>query len=138
MRASGFKNNLRFALRKEASGVRESLPLNQIEKIGDKLCWFVYDFKDFCLETFFDPRFLTVCFTIVAMVLAALLFYPSDTWTVLSNTFQWIFEQIHWGYVRFCLWMICEISIFGIGMRALGRFTNQQLMKHYHERDTVA
>lgn len=135
---SRFNNNLRFALRKESLDIRQKLPLNQIEKIGDKLSWFAYEFKDFCLEIIFDPRFITVCFTAIAMILAALLFYPSDTWNVLSTTFNWFVENINWGYIRFCLWIICEVTIFGVGMRAFGRFSNRELLKYYHDQDVVA
>lgn len=137
MGSSSFKNNLRFALRKETLNARESLPLNQIEKTGDKLCWLVYDFKDFCVKTFYDPRVLTVGFTAFAMILAALVFYPSDTWHILATFFTWIIDHINWSYLRFCLWILCEITIFGFGVRAFGRFTNQQLLKHYHEQDRV-
>ena len=133
--ASRFQNNLRFALRKEASELREELPLNQIEKIGDKLSWFAYDFKDFFVKSFADPRFLTLCFTFFAMILNAFLFYPSDTWHILSTTFEWIVNAINWSYVRFCLWLFSEVTIFGIGLRAFGRFSNRQLMKYYQERD---
>lgn len=134
---SRFQNNLRFALRKETAEIRESLPLNQIEKIGDKLSWFAYEFKEFCLKTFFDPRVITVCFTAFAMIFNALLFYPSNTWYILSTTFNWIVDHTNWDYVRFCLWLLSEVTIFGIGIRAFGRFTNQQLLKHYKDQDVV-
>lgn len=133
-----FNNNLRFALRKETLNIRQELPLNPIEKIGNIFSWFAYEFKDFCLKTLFDPRFVTVCFTTMAMILAALLFYPSDTWKVLATTTNWLIENINWGYMRFCLWIICEVTIFGIGMRAFGRFSNQELIRYYHDHHRVA
>ncbi len=130
---AGFRNNLHFALRKENSEIREKLTPNQIEKIGDKLSWFAYDFKDFVLKTFFDPRVITVCLTAVAMILTALLFYTSNTWNILSTIFNWVVAHVNWNYVRFCLWLLSEVTVFGIGMRAFGRFTNQLLLKHYHD-----
>ncbi|MFZ4773655.1 MAG: hypothetical protein ACOYK9_06685 [Chlamydiia bacterium] len=133
-----FQNNLRFALRKEVLGVREGIPLNNIEKIGDKLSWFAYDFRGFCSKILFDPRFVTVVFTAFAMGIAAFLFYPSDTWSILSTICKWVFDSINWGYVRFGLWLLCEVTIFGVGMRAFGRFTNQQLLQHYQAQGTVA
>jgi hypothetical protein len=135
---SRFQNNLRFAFSKETSAIRESLPLNQIEKIGDKLSWFAYDFKESCLKTFSDLRVITVCFTAFAMIFAALLFYPSNTWDILSTMFDWIVDAINWDYIRFCLWLLSEVTIFGIGMRAFGRFTNPQLLKYYNEQNVVS
>ncbi len=135
---SHFQNNLRFALRKETAISREKSPPNKIEKIGDTLSWFAYDFKEFILDVFFDPRAITVFFTAFAMILAALLFYPSDTWDTLSTIFNWMIDWINWNYVRFCLWVLSEITIFGVGMRAFGRFLNQELLKHYHDQDVIA
>jgi hypothetical protein len=136
--APRFQNNLHFALRKEAPELREKLPLNQIEKIGNKFSWFAYGFKDFFVKIFADPGFLTICFTFFAMILNAFLFYPSETWHILSTIINWIVNVINWDYVRFCLWLLSEVTIFGIGLRAFGRFTNQQLMKYYQERDGIA
>jgi hypothetical protein len=133
--ASRFQNNLRFALRKEAAELRIKVPLNQMEKIGNKTSWFAYDFKDFFAKTIKDPRFLTVCFTFFTMILNALLFYPSDTWSILSTSLNWIGNVINWSYVRFCIWLLSEVTIFGVGLRAFGRFSNQELTKYYQERD---
>ena len=136
--ASRFRNNLHFALRRETADIRAHLPANLIEKIGDKLSWFVYDFKDFVLKYFFDPRVITVCFTTIAMILTALLFYPSTTWDIISDSFQWIMDHVNWEYVRFCLWLVSEMTVLGIGMRAFGRFSNQELVKHYDQQSLVA
>lgn len=135
---SRFQNNLRFALRKEVSKIREQLPPNSFEKIGDMLSWFAYDFKEFFLNTFFDPRVITVFFTAFAMIFAALLFYQSITWNILSTTYNWIVDYINWEYIRFCLWILSEVTILGIGMRSFGRFTNQELLKHYNDQNMVA
>lgn len=135
---SHFQNNLRFALRKETAIFREQCPLNKMEKVGDALSWFAYDFKECVLDIIFDPRAMTVCCTAFAMILAALLFYPSYTSDILSKSFHWIVNLVNWNYVRFCLWLISEITIFGIGVRAFGRFSNQELLKQYHEQSVVA
>ena len=132
MALSRFQNNLRFALRKEASNTRENIPLNQLEKIGNALSWGAYELKAVFLKAFYDPRFITICFTVFAMLLSTLLFYPSDTWRILSKTCTWSFDHINWSYIRFSLWLFSEVTILGIGMRAFGRFSNQKLMQHSH------
>jgi hypothetical protein len=131
MVSSRFQNNLRFALRKEAFDARATIPFNRLEKIGNALSWIAYEFKAVFLKTICDPRFITIFLTIFAMLLSALLFYPSDTWRILSKICTWIFDHINWGYVRFLLWFLSEITILGIGMRAFGRFTNQKLLESY-------
>ncbi|MFA6915038.1 MAG: hypothetical protein WC222_01450 [Parachlamydiales bacterium] len=135
--ASHFRNNLRFALRKETSEIRELSPPNLIEKIGDTLSWFAYDFKEFFFKMLFDPRVVTVWLTAFFMILTSLLFYPVNTWHILSTVFQWINDYTNWDHVRFCLWLISEVTIFGIGIRAFGRFTNQKLLKHYNDQKLV-
>lgn len=135
---SRFQNNLRFALCKETAISREKLPPNKIEKVGDVLSWVAYDFKEFVLDILFDPRVMTLFFTAVAMIFAALVFYPSHTWNTLSTSFNWMMDRVNWNYVRFCLWLVSEITIFGVGMRAFGRFSNQELLKQYHDQNVVA
>lgn len=131
MAISRLQSNLRFALYKEDSKTRDDIPLNRLEKIGNVLSWFIYEFKSFFAKTFFDVRCITVYFTILAMILTALLFYPSDTWNILSEACEWIFDHINWSYVRFALWFLSEITIFGLGIRSFGRFSNRKLMAHH-------
>lgn len=129
MASSRFQSNLRFALRKESSDARESIPLNQIEKIGNALSWVAYELKAVLSKSFCDPRFITICFTSFAMLLSTLLFYPSETWRILSDASTWIFHHINWEYVRFFLWALTEVTILGVGIRAFGRFSNQKLLE---------
>jgi hypothetical protein len=131
MAPSRFQNNLRFALRKETSDARATIPFNRLEKIGDVLSWIAYELKAVFLKTLCDPRFITIFLTTFAMLFSTLLFYPSDTWRILSKICTWIFDHINWSYVRFSLWLLSEITILGIGMRAFGRFSNQKLLESY-------
>lgn len=137
MTPTRFRSNLRFALRKESYDARKDIPLNRVEVVGNALSWVAYEFKDVCIKVFYDPRFITICFTILAMFFSTLLFYPSDTWRIFRSICTWIFEHINWIYVRFCLWVLCETIILGIGMRAFGRFTNQKLLAHYHSQGVL-
>lgn len=131
MALSRFRSNFRFALHKEASNARGDIPLNQFEKIGNWLSWCIYELRFFVTNTVCDVRFVTTCFTLFTMILTAFLFYPSDTWDVFSRACRWIFEHINWRYVRFSLWLLSEITIFGLGIRALGRFSNRKLLEHH-------
>jgi hypothetical protein len=78
-----FQNNLRFALRKELPEGRSLAPLNRSEQIGNILSWFAYEFKSAVAKIVCDPRFVTVFFTLLSMIVAALLFYPTNTWDIL-------------------------------------------------------
>lgn len=134
--ASRFRNNLRFALLKESQEIREQLPPNWMEKVGDHLSWFVYDFKQICSKTIFDPRVVTIWLTAFVMAFVSVLFYPIYTLDIILDIFFEIMARINGDYVRFCLWMISEISILGLGVRAFGRFTNQKLLKHYEDQQS--
>ncbi|MBX9839853.1 MAG: hypothetical protein K2X69_16235 [Silvanigrellaceae bacterium] len=131
MALSRFRSNFRFALHKEASNARGDIPLNQFEKIGNWLSWCVYELRFFVTSTVCDVRFVTAYFTLVAMIFTAFLFYPLDTLEIFWTACRWIFGHINWGYLRFALWLLSEITIFGIGIRALGRFSNRELLEHH-------
>lgn len=126
-----FQHHLRFALHKEPHLTREEIPLNQLEQIGNVLSWIVYEIRAVLTKLFYDPRFITVCFTLMGMIFAALLFYPTTTWNIISRICNTFFAYINWNYVRFALWVLSETTILGIGMRAFGRFSNPKLMEHY-------
>jgi hypothetical protein len=129
--ASRFKSNLRFALQKEVASQRALFPPNRVEQVGNVLAWFAYEFKAALVKTICEPRFVTVCLTLFAMTFAAILFYPTTTLTLLFDTIYWISKHINGSYCRFTLWMISEVTILGIGLRAFGRFSNQKLMEFH-------
>lgn len=129
MALTRFQSNLRFTLRKEPHEARK-IPLNRTEQIGNVLAWFAYEFRAVSVKSICDPRFITVCFTSFAMILTALIFYPTTTWDMITRSCEWIFDHINWSYARFGLWALSEVTIFGVGMRAFGRFSNRQLMEH--------
>lgn len=131
MLSERFRSHFQFALHKEDSYLRKEIPVNWIEKFGNQLSWFVYEFIKIVRRLLCDPRYITIFFTLTFMTLAALIFYPSDTWRILDQTFTWIIDHIEWKYVRFGLWLISEVTILGIGIRAFGRFSNPQLMKFH-------
>jgi hypothetical protein len=131
MALARFKSNLRFAFHKETAENRSDFPINRSEQIGNILSWFAYEFRFVFIRTLCDPRFITVCFTSIAMLITALLFYPSDTWNILFKSCIWVIEHINWNYVRFTLWVVCEATILGMGLRAFGRFSNRNLMEHH-------
>lgn len=131
MLSDRFRSHFQFALYKEAFRLRQEIPINRTEKLGNLLSWFVYDFRKIAGSVLLDPRFITIVFTLFFMIFTAWIFYPSDTWRIVEKTFTWLINFVEWKYVRFGLWLIAEITILGIGMRAFGRFSNPQLMKFH-------
>ncbi len=131
MAFTGFRNHLRFALRKESFSIRQEIPLNQLEKIGNILAWCVYEFRQAIAKVFCDPRFLTIFLTACAMTFAAIVFYPSYTLLTLLDFLISMILKIEWGYIRFSLWLLSEITILGLGIRSFGRFSNRKLMVYH-------
>jgi hypothetical protein len=131
MSLNRFRNHFQFALRKEASQIRREIPINRVEEFGNLLSWFIYEFRKMAARFLCDPRNITIFFTLFFMALTSLLFYPSITWRIIEQTFTSITGHIEWKYVRFGLWLISEITILGLGVRAFGRFSNAQLMKFH-------
>ena len=131
MTKTRLRSNLHFAFHKESSKLREDIPTNKLEQIGNLLSWIVYEFKSIFRNAICDPRVITVCLTLFFMILTALFFYPSNTWDIMGDIFTWVFTHINWGYVRFSLWVLSELTIFGLGLRAFGRFCNKELIQHH-------
>ena len=129
MGSSRIRNHFRFALKKEK--MREAIPHNQIEKLGDLLSWGAYGLPKMGRNCFGNPRFLTLFFTLFFMAITSLLFYPSRTADILFDTFLWPLRHLPWSYLRFTLWFFSELTIVGLGIRAFGRFSNPQLMKFH-------
>ena len=127
MLAARIRNHLHFAFHKESSNARENIPVNRLEIIGNWLSWFVYDFRKVASRYLFDPRSITVVLTWIAMSFVALLFYPSTTWNLFVDSVTWVVDHINWQYVRFVLWLLSEITVMGLGLRAFGRFSNSEL-----------
>jgi hypothetical protein len=127
MTSSSFQNHLRFAFQKETLESRQGILRNRCERIGDMVAWFAYDFRHFFVKIFFDPRTITIELTLLAMLLTSLIFYPFITGSILCTIFFWLIDTISWNDVRFILWVICEITIVGLGLRIFGRFSNHEL-----------
>jgi len=129
MGSTRIRNHLQFAFLKEAQSLREQAPVNRVERIGNWLSWLVYDCRRVVARFISDPRSVTVLFTLMAMSFVALLFYPSITWDLFADSFVWILDHVNWRYVRFTLWLVSEITVLGLGLRAFGRFSNSELMQ---------
>ena len=131
MLSTRLRNYFQFALKKEEAALRENIPPNRVEKIGNILSWFAYDFRKITQKMCCDPRSLTIFFTLFFMTMTAFLFYPGHTLATLLDTLIWSIEHVHWGYLRFILWCTSECTIIGLGIRAFGRFSNSYLMKFH-------
>lgn len=126
-----FRSNFRFALHKERATLREEIPLNQIEKLGNILSWCGYELRTTLQKFFRDPRTITVLVTLFWMNLTSFVFYPVQTFDAWDYVLTALFKHINWAYVKFVIWTLTEITILGTGMRAFGRFSNKALMNHY-------
>lgn len=123
--------NVKFAFRKETPVIRSTIPHNLFEKIGHILSWLVYGFGEFFIKQVSDPRFITIVFTLFAMTFTAFIFYPLTSSLYFFRALRWFIDHINWEFLRLVLWIFTEVTIFGLGIRALGRFSNRKLMEHY-------
>lgn len=135
----GFINHAELAFNREANALyadqiydRNSIKPNLIEKIGDVLCWHVTELPAKINKAFNDPRVVTVAMTALAMLAVTFAFYPTATWLALKAGVTFIVEKLPWEVVKASVYALTMLAVVGVGTRALGRFSNDELMSHFY------
>ena len=82
-----------------------------------------------------DPRFFVIVTTAFLMISVSLGFYPAITWKSLHFVCQAIFTYLQPHVViyvvKFALFALVQLTIFGYGLRAFGRLGNAKFMNEY-------
>lgn len=84
---------------------------------------------------FQDPRVVTVALTALALFVATISFYPSATVNALKATFlvvKLLVTSIPLWSLKLAGYILTCSTIVGYGLRAGGRFANEQLMKAFY------
>lgn len=101
-------------------GTTSAYKMNLGEKFGTKLLTPLYRMIDLVSKNIREP--LAIClFTILAALIAALVFYNIPAFVILGKIFP---SKL----VRFLLFFYCELNLFGMGCRAFSRFNNKVLV----------
>lgn len=111
---------------------------NLVEKAGNGLLYAVGSLPravKWVGRQFQDPRVVTVALTTLALFAATISFYPAAATAALTTTFlavKLLVTSIPLWSVRLAGYILTCSTIVGYGLRAGGRFANEQLMKTFY------
>jgi hypothetical protein len=112
---------------------RENIEKNECERIGDVLAWHVTQLPRHINRAFSDPRVLTIALTALAMIAVTFTFYPVTTFLAVKSISVFIVTKTPWLYVKLGTYVLSMLAVLGTGTRALGRFTNKELMHSFYK-----
>lgn len=65
------------------------------------------------------------------LYLNTLAFYPVQTVDRTARALNWLARNISWNKIRFVAWLGTEATILGVGLRAIGRLSNEELKQSW-------
>jgi len=106
---------------------------NWLETIGHAMAWPVLQPANFIAREIQNPLVI-LALTVSAIALATIAFYPTQFFGALSTIAPFL-SKFHPWMAKFALFLCIEITIAGIGLRTLGRVTNDDLMLAWTNRE---
>jgi hypothetical protein len=131
---SGFFNHTKMALVDNPSILIKNAEYNEsiLEKIGSFLSWHVTKLPSKAYHALRDPKVITVALTSIAMLSVQFAFYPRISILAAKSLATFIAKQIPAWTVKASAYTIIQAAILGLGTRALGRFSNNELMQKWY------
>ena len=126
----GFVNNFFYAWRNDLddSKNRESTNKNVLEYAGEALSSHVTKLPKKIIKILKNPKVITVALTAISMLAVQTAFYPAITARVTKSVILALSSYIKPWAVKMALYISTQSYLFGMGLRSLGRFSNQELM----------
>ncbi len=111
-------------------------PRTLAEKIGQIVSRPVIEPLSFATKNIRNPAFVLALST-NAIALVTIAFYPTQFMAVVSRTVPFVLKTEPW-MVKFGTYLTIEATIFGLGLRAFGRVSNQELLASWQEKKITA
>ena len=110
-------------------------PKNWTEKAGDCLRWGIGSFADFSLRNYNNPVVI-IALTALVMFAVTIAFYPVTAWAILVTVLPFA-AKITPAMLLLTTYVSLQLTITGIGLRALGRLNNPKLMAKYNKGELI-
>ncbi len=108
---------------------------NRFEILGGLLISPLFKNADNILKHSRDP-FMIAALTTAAIGMATLVFYPEECASFVLTAFPFLSVIKPW-MVKFGVYVGTELTIFGVGLRTFGRFSNTELYHAWKEKKIV-
>jgi len=143
MASVGFINHAKLAFHRNASThnpalrqERQAVTKNPCEKAGDAMLLQITHLPGIIKKLSYDPRVQTLAFTGLAMASVQAMFYPSATSSIVQTAYSKLLKNVSLETLRssskVSAYILSMLTVVGTGTRAMGRFTNSQLMEHFY------
>ncbi len=134
--SSGFINHARFAFAKDPNVLLKEedrgYEKNRMEQAGDRFAWHVVELPKLICEAFENPKIVTVALTALALFSVQLTFYPIITAQAIKASIIFASNYVPFWSVKMGAYLATQAAVLGFGMRALGRFSNDDLMAKWY------
>lgn len=133
IKSIGFINHARMAFTLDPQALSGKIyKKNRLEKIGGLLNWCVTQLPKKAWHALHNPKVLAVAFTALAMVTVQFAFYPTVSYLATKAVCVFLANHISAYAVKISIYAFTQINILGFGVRTLGRFSNEELMKNWY------
>jgi hypothetical protein len=120
-----FKFTLANEFVEKESGNIYHIKKGVLDRIANIICWPVLAPLNFFLREIKNPLVI-LSLTITLVALATLIFYPAQFMGAACTILPFLSHVKPW-MVKFAVFLAVQMTIIGIGLRALGRLNNQEL-----------
>lgn len=132
----GFMNHARMAFTSDPQKLSGKIyKPHLLEKIGEKLSWCVTQMPKKIWSAMHNPKVITVALTILAMTTVQFAFYPKITYIAIRTICVFIATRIPAHIAKLSVYVITQMNVLGFGIRALGRFSNEELMNNWYTKE---
>ena len=130
----GFFNHSKMALTSDPDKMinNQGYTKNLLEKVGSFLSWHVVELPAKVYHALRDPRVVTVACTALAMLSVQFAFYPRITAMAAKAIVSYVAHRVPAWLVKASVYTFIQTAIAGLGTRALGRFSNSELMQKWY------
>jgi hypothetical protein len=135
--SKGFINHVYMALTPRPEQMASAYTQGRLEKIGDGLAWHVTKLPQHIRSALNNPKVITVALTALALLTVQFAFYPTATYLAAQAVFTFAAQYITASGVKIAIYAAIQTAITGIGVRALGRFSNDELMDKWYNKAGV-
>jgi hypothetical protein len=108
---------------------------NAFERIGEIVVKPIFLPLNFLVREIKNPLVI-VALTTSLIAIATLIFYPTQFMAVCYTALPFLAKVKPW-MVKFALYLVAEGTITALGMRALGRLCNRELVRAWHAREII-
>lgn len=137
---SSWHSYFSFALAREFVNREDSahapIPQGRLERAGRILAAFAMRPLDSLLREIRNPLVL-LALTIFALAVASIAYYPVQTFQIATALLPFL-KSITAEHVRAGTYFLAQTVILGLGLQALGRLLNPQLLTAYQQGEILA